>query len=176
MQEIFSSGDTPMQSRIKNPAMLFPDAMQAALALSSAVEKSGLSATIRGLVHQRVSQINGCSVCVDMGWRKRREGGETDERLFAVSAWRDAPYFTDAERAALGLAEATTRIADRSDPVPDEVWDEAAGHFSERDLAALTLTIGLTNLWNRLNITTRQVAGEWGKSGAATEWGERGEK
>jgi AhpD family alkylhydroperoxidase len=88
-----------MQSRIKNPAMLFPDAMQAALALSSAVEKSGLSATIRGLVHQRVSQINGCSVCVDMGWRKLREGGETDERLFAVSAWRDAPYFTDAERA-----------------------------------------------------------------------------
>jgi AhpD family alkylhydroperoxidase len=165
-----------MQSRIKNPAMLFPDAMQAALALSSAVEKSGLSATIRGLVHQRVSQINGCSVCVDMGWRKLREVGETDERLFAVSAWRDAPYFTDAERAALGLAEATTRIADRSDPVPDEVWDEAAGHFSERDLAALTLTISLTNLWNRLNITTRQVAGEWVKSAAATEWRETVQK
>jgi AhpD family alkylhydroperoxidase len=176
MDETSSSGDTFMQSRIKNPAMHFPDAMQAALALSSAVEKSSLSATIRGLVHQRVSQVNGCSVCVDMGWRNLKGAGETDERLFAVSAWRDAPYFTDAERAALALAEAATRIADRSDPVPDEVWDEAASHFSERELAALTLSIALTNLWNRLNLTTRQVAGEWVKSAAATEWMETAEK
>jgi AhpD family alkylhydroperoxidase len=165
-----------MQPRIKNPAMHFPDAMQAALALSSAVEKSSLSATIRGLVHQRVSQVNGCSACVDMGWRNLKRAGETDERLFAVSAWRDAPYFTDAERAALALAEAATRIADRPDPVPDEVWDEAASHFSERELAALTLSIALTNLWNRLNITTRQVAGEWVKSAAAREWTETVEK
>ena len=165
-----------MQSRINNPVIHLPDAMQAALALSSAVEKSGLSATIRGLVHLRTSQVNGCSVCVDMGWRSLKGTGETDERLFAVSAWRDAPYFTDAERAALALAEAATRIADRPDPVPDEVWDEAANHFSERDLAALTLTIALTNLWNRLNITTRQVAGEWVKSAAAKEWMETVEK
>jgi AhpD family alkylhydroperoxidase len=165
-----------MQSRIKNPAMHFPDAMQAALALSSATEKTGLSATIRGLVHLRASQVNGCSVCVDMGWRKLKGAGETDERLFAVSAWHDAPYFTDAERAALALAEAATRIADRSDPVPDEVWDEAASHFSERELAALTLSIALTNLWNRLNITTRQVAGEWVKSAAAKETMETVEK
>jgi alkylhydroperoxidase family enzyme len=74
------------------------------------------------------------------------------------------------------LAEAATRIADRSDPVPDEVWDEAARHFSERELAALTLSIALTNLWNRLNLTTRQVAGEWVKSAAATEWMEPAEK
>ena len=165
-----------MQSRIKNPAMHLPDAMQAALALSSAVERSGLSATIRGLVHLRASQINGCSVCVDMGWRKLKQEGETDERLFAVSAWRDAPYFSDTERAALALAEAATRIADRSDPVPDEVWIEAASHFDERELAALTLTIALTNLWNRLNITTRQVAGEWIKSSAAKEWMETVQK
>jgi len=165
-----------MQSRIKNPAMHLPDAMQAAMALSSAVEKSGLSATIRGLVHLRASQINGCSVCVDIGWRKLKGEGETDERLFAVSAWRDAPYFTDAERAALALAEAATRIADRSDPVPDEVWIEAASHFDERELAALTMTIALTNLWNRLNITTRQVAGEWIKSNAAKEWMETVQK
>jgi AhpD family alkylhydroperoxidase len=153
-----------MQSRIKNPAMLFPDAMQAAQALASAVEKSGLPATILGLIHLRASQVNGCSVCVDLGWRKLRKAGETDERLFAVSAWRDAPYFTGAERAALALAEAATRIADRSDPVPDEIWNEAASYFSEPELAALTLSIALTNLWNRLNITTRQPSGEWVKS------------
>jgi AhpD family alkylhydroperoxidase len=162
-----------MQSRIKNPAMLLPDAMQALLALNPALEKSGLSATIRGLVHLRVSQVNGCSVCVDMGWRQLKKDGESDERLFAVGAWHDAPYFTESERAALGLAEAATRIADRSDPVTDEVWNEAARHFSERELAALTLSIALTNVWNRLNITTRQVAGEWIKSAAAKEWAEK---
>jgi AhpD family alkylhydroperoxidase len=158
-----------LQSRLKNPAGLFPDAMQALLALSSAVEKSGLSPTILGLVHLRVSQVNGCSVCVDLGWRQLRKANETDERLFAVSAWRDAPYFTEAERAALALAEAATRIADKPDPVPDEVWNEAARVFSERELAALTLSIGLANIFNRLNITTRQVAGEWLKSIAAKE-------
>ena len=158
-----------MQSRLKNPAMLHPDAMQALLALISAVEKSGLSSTIRGLVHQRVSQVNGCSVCVDLGWRQLKKAGETDERLFAISAWRDAPYFTDAERAALALAEAATRVADRSDPVPDGLWNEAAQHFDERELAALTFSIALTNAMNRLNITTRQVAGEWLKSDAGKE-------
>jgi AhpD family alkylhydroperoxidase len=159
-----------MQSRIQNPAGLLPDAMQALLALSSAVEKSGLSPTILGLVHLRVSQVNGCSVCVDLGWRQLKRASETDERLFAVAAWRDAPYFTEAERAALALAEAATRVADRPDPVPDQVWNEAARHFSERELAALTLSIALTNVWNRLNLTTRQVAGEWFKSSAAKEW------
>jgi AhpD family alkylhydroperoxidase len=162
-----------MQSRIKNPAMLLPDAMQALLALSSAIEKSDVSPTIRGLVHLRVSQVNGCSVCVDMGWRQLKRDGESDERLFAVSAWRDAPYFTEAERAALALAEAATRVADQSDPVTDDVWNEAASHFSEPELAALTLSIALTNLWNRLNLTTRQVAGEWIKSSAAREWTEK---
>jgi AhpD family alkylhydroperoxidase len=159
-----------MQSRITNPVGLFPDAMQAMLALSSAVEKSSLSSTIRGLIHLRISQVNGCSVCVDLGWRQLKNAKEPDERLFAVSAWRDAPYFTEAERAALALAEAVTRVADRPDPVPDELWNEATRHFSERELAALTVSIGLTNLWNRLNITTRQVAGEWIKSTAAKEW------
>jgi AhpD family alkylhydroperoxidase len=158
-----------MQSRLKNPAMLLPDVMQALLALISAVEKSGLSSTILGLVHLRVSQVNGCSVCVDLGWRQLKRTGETDERLFAISAWRDAPYFTEAERAALALAEAATRVADRPDPVPDDLWNEAARHFNERELAALTFSIGLTNVLNRLNLTTRQVAGEWLKSAAAKE-------
>lgn len=159
-----------MQSRMKNPAMVLPEAMQPMLALNAAVEKSGLPATISGLVHQRVSQINGCSVCVDMGWRGLKRAGESDERLFAISAWRDAPYFTDRERAALALAEAATRVADRSDPVPDDVWEEAAKYFSERELAGLTLSIALTNVWNRLNITTRQVAGEWLKSAESKKW------
>lgn len=165
-----------MQSRIKNPAMHLPGAMQAVLALNSAVEASGLPPTILGLVHLRTSQINGCSACVDMGWRKLKQEGETDERLFAVSAWREAPYFTDNERTALALAESATRIADRSDPVPDEVWNEAASHFSEPELAGLTLSIALANLFNRLNITTRQVAGEWVKSAAAQQWMESAAK
>jgi AhpD family alkylhydroperoxidase len=159
-----------MKSRMTNPAMLLPDAMQPLMTLNAVLEKSDLPATIRGLVHLRISQVNGCSVCVDLGWRQMKRAGETDERLFAISAWRDAPYFTEAERGALALAEAATRIADRPDPVPDEVWDEAARHFSERELAALTLSISLTNVWNRFNLTTRQVAGEWLKSNAAKEW------
>ena len=81
-----------------------------------------------------------------------------------VAAWRDAPYYSDAERAALALAEAATRLSDRSDPVPDEIWDEAAKHYDEPQLATLVLNIALTNFWNRLNVTTRQVAGEWTKS------------
>ena len=160
-----------MQSRIQNPAGLLPDAMQAMLALSSAVSKSGLSQTILGLVHLRVSQVNGCSVCVDMGWRQP-QGRQRDGRArFRRGCLARRPLFpAPAERAALALAEAVTRIADRPDPVPDEVWNEAARHFSERDMAALTVSIAVTNVWNRLNVATRQVAGEWLKSTAAKEW------
>jgi alkylhydroperoxidase family enzyme len=99
---------------------------------------------------------------VDSGARQAKKAGETDERLFAVAAWREAPYFTDAERAALALTEAVTRLADRSDPVPDEVWTEATRHYDEPALAALILSIATTNVFNRLNVTTRQVAGAWG--------------
>ena len=88
-----------------------------------------------------------------------RSAGETDERIFAVAAWREAPYFTDAERAALALAEAVTRLSDRTDPVPDAVWDEAARHYDEPALAALLVSIATVNVWNRLNAATRQVAG-----------------
>ena len=113
-------------------------------------------------MHLRVSQINGCSACVDSGAKAARKAGETEERLATVVAWREAPYFSDAERAALALAEAATRLADRPDPVPDGVWDDAADHFDEKGLAAIVLMIGVTNLFNRLNATTRQVAGAWG--------------
>jgi AhpD family alkylhydroperoxidase len=153
-----------MQPRIKNPAALLPDALQSLLALHSVVAKSGLSPTITALAHLRISQVNGCSVCVDIGWRQLKMAGESDARLFTLAAWREAPYFTDAERAALALAEAVTRLADRPDPVPDEIWNEGARHFSEKELAALTLSIGVTNTFNRLNIATRQVAGEWTQS------------
>jgi AhpD family alkylhydroperoxidase len=151
-----------MQARMKNPAMVLPGVMQPIQALNEAVGQGGVPPTTLELVHLRVSQINGCSFCVDAGARTAKKGGETDERLFAVAAWREAPYFTDAERAALALAEAATRLADRPDPVPDEIWDEAADHYDERELAALILMIGVTNLFNRLNATTRQVAGAWG--------------
>jgi AhpD family alkylhydroperoxidase len=151
-----------MEARMKNPAMVLPGVWQPIQALNEAVGQGGVPPATLELVHLRVSQVNGCSACVDAGARTAKKGGETDERLFAVAAWREAPYFTDAERAALALAEAATRLADRPDPVPDEIWNEAAAHFDERGLAALVLMIGVTNLFNRLNATTRQVAGAWG--------------
>jgi AhpD family alkylhydroperoxidase len=150
-----------MEARIKNPAMILPDAMQASLALKAAVDKGGVPPATLELVHLRVSQINGCSVCIDMGTRSARKAGEPVERLMAIAAWREAPYFNDAERAALALAEAVTRLSDRPDPVPDIVWDEAARHYGERELATLVASIALTNVWNRFNVATRQVVGAW---------------
>jgi AhpD family alkylhydroperoxidase len=151
-----------MQARMTNPAMVLPDVMQPIQALFQAISKGGVPESTLELVHLRASQVNGCSACVDAGARSARKAGETDERLFAVAAWREAPYFTDAERAALALAEAATRLADRADPVPNEIWDAAAAHYDEPGLAALVLMIAVTNLFNRLNATTRQVAGAWG--------------
>jgi AhpD family alkylhydroperoxidase len=192
-----------MEARMKNPAMVLSGVWQPIQALNEAIGQGGVPPATLELVHLRVSQVNGCSACVDAGARTAKKGGETDERLFAVAAWREAPYFTDAERAALALAEAATRLArwvglgpglpeawtftlrrepsglggqgrgrngrspatrlaDRPDPVPDEIWDEAAAHYDERGLAALVLMIGVTNLFNRLNATTKQVAGAWG--------------
>lgn len=151
-----------MQARMKQPAMVLPEAMQALLALNKVTEK-GIPAKTLGLVHLRASQINGCGVCVDMHARQMTKQGETIERLMAVAAWRDTPYFTPAERAALALTEEVTRLADRPDPVPDEVWADAAQHYDEPALAALLLGISLINVWNRLNAATRQVAGSFGR-------------
>ncbi len=150
-----------MQGRMNNPVMIVPGALQPLLELAKSAREVGLSPRTADLVHLRAAQINGCSYCVDMHARDLKEAGETDERLFAVAAWRDAPYFTDAERAALALTEAVTRLSDRPDPVPDEVWDEAARHYDEPALASLILSIAAVNVWNRLNVATRQVAGEW---------------
>jgi AhpD family alkylhydroperoxidase len=152
-----------MQPRMKNPAMVLPDAMKAIQGLHKATSKGGVPQQTLELVHLRASQINGCSACVDSGARSAKKAGETDERLFAVAAWREAPYFTDAERAALALAEAVTRLSDRPDAVPDEIWDKAAKHYDEQQLAALILWIATTNLFNRLNATIREPTGAtWG--------------
>ncbi len=151
-----------LQARMPNPASVLPDAMPAIQRLYKSISRGGVPQTILELVHLRASQINGCSACVDAGARNARKAGESDERLATVAAWREAPYFSDAERAALALAEAATRLADRADPVPDEIWDTAAEHYTSEQLAAIVLMIGVTNLFNRLNATTRQIAGAWG--------------
>ncbi|MEU3252324.1 carboxymuconolactone decarboxylase family protein [Streptomyces sp. NPDC006997] len=150
-----------MQSRMRNPAVVLSDAMRPIQQVFQAAHSGGVDPRTLELVHLRVSQINGCAACVDGGARTAREAGVSDERLATVAAWRDAPYFTDAERAALALAEAATRLADRPDPVSDDVWDGAATHYDETQLAAIVLMVGVTNLFNRLNATTRQTAGSW---------------
>ena len=151
-----------LTARMPNPAMVIPEAMKPIQALYGSISEGGVPQATLELVHLRVSQVNGCSPCVDGGWRKAKKAGETAERLFTVAAWREAPYFTEAERAALALAEAVTRLSDRPDPVPDEIWDAAARHYDERGLAALILMIATTNFFNRLNVSTRQPARAWG--------------
>ncbi|MDB5217184.1 MAG: hypothetical protein JWO86_5111 [Myxococcaceae bacterium] len=152
-----------MQARLKNPAAILSDAMQPLIALGKLAFNSKIPAKTLGLVHVRVSQINSCAACLDMHHRQDKataaKGGEIDDRLLFVSAWREHPAFTEAERAALALAEAETRLADRADAVPDDVWNEAARHYDEQALATLVLHIGMVNLYNRLNVTTKQVPG-----------------
>ena len=143
-----------------NPASVVPGAIDALTSLGRIVSESCLSPALLGLIHLRASQINGCSVCTMLHLPAARKLGESDERLFAVAAWRDAPFFSDAERAALALTEAVTCLSNRSDPVPDDVWREATKHFDERELGALVLAIAVTNVWNRLNVATKQVAGQ----------------
>lgn len=149
---------------MQNPARLLPGAMDAVVALTHSV-RTGVTDTTLELVHLRVSQVNGRSSCVDAGSRPAKDAGEIDERLWTVAAWGDATSFHPAERAALALTEAVTRLADRTDPVPDAVWDEAARHYDEKALAALVVQVvqvAVTNVFNRLNIPTRQVPAQWG--------------
>ena len=145
-----------MQVRMKNPAMIINDAMAPLMALGKTLAASPVPAKTLGLVHLRTSQINGCAVCLD-GEIKRTT--DTAQRLAAVAVWHESPFFSDAERAALALAEAVTRLADRTDRVPDAVWAEAARHYDETALAWLVLDVAVLNLYNRLNVATRQVAG-----------------
>jgi AhpD family alkylhydroperoxidase len=159
-----------MKARMSNPAMMIPQAMQALYALGKTTENAGVPKTTLLLVTLRASQINGCSLCVDMHSAELKQAGESDQRIYAVSAWRDAPFYTDPERAALALTEAVTRLADRADPVPDDLWNGTRRYYDERACAALLLAIGLINVWNRLNAATRQVASEWRNSAEARQW------
>jgi AhpD family alkylhydroperoxidase len=150
-----------MQPRIENPAVTVPGALAALQKLGAAARRAGVPASTLALVEARASQINGCSVCLDIHSRELKALGEPDERIFMVGAWREAPYFSDAERAALALTEAATRLADRPDPVPDEVWEDAASHYDETQLAGLVVAIATINAFNRLNAATRQIGGDW---------------
>ncbi|MFJ6352568.1 carboxymuconolactone decarboxylase family protein [Streptomyces sp. NPDC054835] len=148
-----------MTARMANPAHLLSDAGPAIMSLLKATRQGGVPESTLELVHLRASQINNCGFCVDFGAKSARKNGVSDEKLFSVAAWREAPYFSDEERAALALTEAATRLADTSDAVPDDVWDAAADHYDEKQLAAIVLMVGVTNLFNRINVTTRQPAG-----------------
>jgi len=147
-----------LQARMEHPVMVVPEAMKNLQALGD-LTKQGLPEKLLELVHLRASQINGCSACVDMHPKLAKRAGETDDRLFSVAAWREAPYFSDGERAALAMTESLTRLSDRSDAVPDAIWEEAVKHFDEAELAALILAIANINVWNRLNTAVRQPAG-----------------
>ncbi len=150
-----------MHARIDSPALSVSGALEALQQLSAAVRRTGIPETTLALVELRASQINGCRICVDIHSRELRMAGERDARIFSVAAWRESPYYTDAERAALALTEAATRLADRPDAVSDELWDEVARHYDEPQLSGLVLAISTINTWNRLNAVTRQVSGEW---------------
>ena len=150
-----------MHPRIQSPAITVDGALPALLRLAALTKRAGVPDTTRKLVELRASQINGCSVCVDMHTRELVNLGESETRILMVAAWRESVYFSDAERAALALTEEATRLADRTDAVPDEVWDEAARHYDEPQLAALVLMIASINAWNRINAATRQVSGDW---------------
>ncbi|AKU15628.1 carboxymuconolactone decarboxylase family protein [Luteipulveratus mongoliensis] len=150
-----------MEQRMKNPAAYIEGSVEALQSIAAMPHGHGVPDATLELVHLRASQINGCAWCLEYGHRLAKKAGETDERLSTVAAWREAPYFDDAERAALALAESITRIADTSDAVPDHIWEEAAKHYDEEGLAALVMHVAMTNVWNRLNVSVRQVAGTW---------------
>lgn len=145
-----------MTPRMTSPVMIVPGALPPLLDVSKVIAKIVPKETL-DRVHLRTSQINGCAGCISLHVGDLSKSEETDKRLLMVAAWREAPNFNDAERAALALAEALTRLSDRADPVPDKVWEEAARYYGEQELGALVIAIGLINLWNRVNVSTKQV-------------------
>ena len=145
-----------------NPAAAFPEIMEGIQKLLVATRRGRVPASVLELTHMRASQINGCSSCIEGTINHAHRAGEAvDERLLMVAAWRHSSRFTAGERAALELAEEMTRLADRADPVPDDVWARVTEHYDERARTALVLHVALVNLFNRLNVSTRQPAGEW---------------
>ena len=156
-----TSEEIIMDPRIESPVMTFPAARAALLKLRASAEGAGLPETTRLLVEVRASQINGCGVCLDMHTRELRAAGEPTAKIDTVATWREVPYFTEAERAALALTEASTRLADHPDPVSDHAWQAAAQHYTKPQLAALVIAIATINAWNRLMVTTGQTGGHW---------------
>lgn len=152
------STSTPLLPRMQNPVLVLEGALESAQGLSKAISRARVPLDLEFL-SLRASQINGCSWCVDMHAKALRKAGESEERVYGIGAWRELPYYSDAERAALALTEAVTRMADASDPVPDAIYDAAAEHFDAEQLAAIVLAIATINLWNRVNVATRQVVG-----------------
>jgi AhpD family alkylhydroperoxidase len=147
--------------RMANPAVVIPEAMEALMAVNRAVAGAGVDGKLLALSHLRASQINGCAPCVAGGVYQATQSGVTADQVHAVAVWRETPWFNEEERAALALTEAVTRLADQTDAVPDELWDQAAKHFDQKELAALLLNIAMTNAFNRLNAPTRQQVGKW---------------
>ena len=147
-----------MQPRIDG-AKVAPGAYHAMLGLETYIRQSGLEISLIHLIKLRASQINGCAYCIDMHWKDARALGETEQRLYGLDAWRESPYYTDRERAALAWTEAVTRVA--GGQVPDEVYEEVRPHFSEKELADLTLAIATINAWNRLAISLRAEPGKY---------------
>jgi AhpD family alkylhydroperoxidase len=140
-------------------AKVAPEMVQAMLGLESYVHASGLEAPLLDLVRTRASQINGCAYCLDMHTKDARAAGESEQRLYTLPAWRETPFFTERERAALAWTEAVTTIAGRD--VPDEIYEEASRHFTEKELVDLTMAVVAINGWNRFNVAFRTVAGAY---------------
>jgi AhpD family alkylhydroperoxidase len=138
---------------------LSPDGYKAMLGLEHYLSKSKVESKLLHLIKLRVSQMNGCAFCLDMHWKDLRAEGETEQRMYSLDAWRETPYYTDRERAALAWAEAVTNITDGH--APDERFEEARQHFSEQELADLTLAIATINSWNRISIAFRVVPGTY---------------
>ncbi len=147
-----------MQARI-NYVKVAPGAYKAMSGLEEYVDASGLELQLLHLIKMRASQINGCAYCIDMHSKDLRANGETEQRIYSLDAWRECPYYTDRERAALAWTEAVTLIT--SGHVPDQVYEEAKAQFSEKELADLTLAVAAINAWNRLAIAGRAVPGAY---------------
>lgn len=147
-----------MQTRI-DITSVSPGALKAMLGLGNYLQQCGLDRRLLDLINLRVSQINGCAYCLDMHWKDLRAAAETEQRLYGLDAWRESPYYTERERAALAWAEAVTRVSD--DHVPDEVFEEVHRHFNDEELANLTLGVVAINGWNRLNIAFRTTPGTY---------------
>jgi AhpD family alkylhydroperoxidase len=156
-----------MEARIDLIKSVPKDALQALYGLEQYIRKSGLEAKLLELVRMRASQINGCAYCLDMHSKDARAEGETEQRLYGLSAWRETPYYSDRERVALEWTESVTLVS--RDQVPDELYERARRHFSEAELVNLTLAVVTINAWNRLAISFRAVPGSYQRQAQAAK-------